>query len=103
MRGRAPAWGAGFALPGARPTVLLVDEGDPTPTPRHELAHLALHDAVGVRVPLWFDEGYAAMASGEWDRLGRLRLNLSVARGDIPNFYALDRALRGGEATAEAA
>ena len=32
----------------------------------------------------------------------RLRL-IGLSLGDIPNFYALDRALRGGEATAEAA
>ena len=103
LRGRGPAWGAGFAMPGARTIVIRADKGDPRQTLRHELAHFALHDAVRVRVPLWFDEGYAAIASGEWDRLDRLRLNLSVARGDIPDFYALDRALRGGEATAEAA
>ena len=33
---------------------------------RHELAHLALHDAVGERdVPRWFNEGFAVLASGE--------------------------------------
>jgi hypothetical protein len=33
---------------------------------RHELAHVALHDAVGVhRIPRWFNEGFAVMASGE--------------------------------------
>lgn len=103
MRGRGPTWGAGFAMPGARTIVIRADKGDPRQTLRHELAHFALHDAVRVRVPLWFDEGYAAIASGEWDRLDGLRLNLTVARGNIPNFYELDRALRAGESTAEAA
>jgi hypothetical protein len=33
---------------------------------RHELAHVALHDAVGGRpVPRWFNEGFAVHASGE--------------------------------------
>lgn len=33
---------------------------------RHELAHIALHDAVGHRnVPRWFNEGFAVHASGE--------------------------------------
>lgn len=33
---------------------------------RHELAHVALHDAVGHRnVPRWFNEGFAVHASGE--------------------------------------
>lgn len=103
MRGRGPAWGAGFAMPGARTIVIRADKGNPRQTLRHELAHFALHDAIRVRVPLWFDEGYAAVAAGEWDRLDGLQLNLTVARGRIPNFYELDRALRAGEATAEAA
>lgn len=33
---------------------------------RHELAHVAFHDAVGGRsIPRWFNEGFAVMASGE--------------------------------------
>lgn len=33
---------------------------------RHELAHVALHDAVGEHpIPRWFNEGFAVMASGE--------------------------------------
>ncbi len=39
---------------------------------RHELAHLALHDAVGERdIPRWFNEGFAVLASGEtsFDRM----------------------------------
>ena len=33
---------------------------------RHELAHVALHDAVdGQPIPRWFNEGFAVLASGE--------------------------------------
>ena len=103
LRGRAPSWGAGFARPGARTIVVRADRGNPRQTLRHELAHFALHDAIRVRVPLWFLEGYAAIAAGEWDRFDALRLNLTVARGQIPNFFELDRALRGAASTAEAA
>ena len=42
---------------------------------RHELAHVALHDAVGDRpIPRWFNEGFAVMASGEtsFDRVSTL-------------------------------
>jgi hypothetical protein len=99
---QAPSWGAGFALPGARTIVIRADAGDPHLILVHELAHFALHDAVRTRVPLWFDEGYAAVAAGEWDRLDALRLNLTVARGDIPGFFELDRALRASASTAEA-
>ena len=101
--GRAPPWGAAIALPGARTILLRADLGDLTRTLRHELAHLALHEAVDVRLPLWFDEGYAAWAAGEWDRLGGLELNLAVVRGAIPTLTGLDGALRGSASTADAA
>ncbi|NOT06848.1 MAG: hypothetical protein HOP28_01445 [Gemmatimonadales bacterium] len=103
LRGRAPSWGAGFALPGARTIVIRADRGNPQQILLHELAHFALRDAVRTRVPLWFDEGYASVASGEWDRLESLRLNLTVALGRVPNFFELDRALRADQASAEAA
>ncbi|MEO8450760.1 MAG: hypothetical protein ABI647_13260, partial [Gemmatimonadota bacterium] len=102
-RGRLPAWGAGLTVPGARFVVIRADGGDPFQVLRHELAHVALHQAISGRVPLWFDEGYAVVAAGEWGRLEGLRLNLTVASGEVPGFDALDGALRGGRATAEAA
>jgi len=101
--GRAPAWGAAVALPGARTILLRADRDDLYGTLRHELAHLALHQAVKGRVPLWFDEGYASWAAGEWDRLGALDLNLAVVRGAVPDLRALDGALRGSATTADAA
>ena len=101
--GRAPAWGAAVAEPGERTILLRADQDDLPRTLRHELAHLALHEAVAVRVPLWFDEGYAAWAAGEWERFGGLELNLAVVRGAIPSLTALDGALRGSASTADAA
>ena len=101
--GRTPGWGAGIAVPGARTILLRADQDDLPRTLRHELAHLALHEAVRVRVPLWFDEGYAAWAAGEWERFGGLELNLAVVRGAVPSLTALDGALRGSASTAEAA
>jgi len=101
--GRAPHWGAAIALPENRTILLRADQGDLIRTLRHELAHLALHEQVPVRVPLWFDEGYAAWAAGEWDRFRALELNVAVARGSIPTFTALDGALRSSASTAEVA
>jgi hypothetical protein len=101
--GRAPAWGAAVAVPGARTILLRADNDHLYGTLRHELAHLALHRAVGVRVPLWFDEGYASWAAGEWERLSGLELNLAVVRGAVPNLDALDGSLRGSASTADAA
>ncbi len=102
-RGRAPHWGAAVALPADRTIVIRADGGDLHRTLRHELAHLALHQRVPVRVPLWFDEGYAGWAAAEWERLGVLDLNLAVARGALPGFRGLDGALRASENTADAA
>lgn len=101
--GRAPPWGAAIAVPGSRTILLRADQGDLYRTLRHELAHLALHQAVKIRLPLWFDEGYATWAAGEWDRLGVLDLNLAVVRGAVPDLRSLDGALRGSATTADAA
>jgi hypothetical protein len=101
--GQAPAWGAAVALPGVRTILLRADQGDLYRTLRHELAHLALHQAVQVRVPVWFDEGYASWAAGEWDRLDVLSVNLEVVRGGVPDLRGLDGALRGSASAADAA
>jgi hypothetical protein len=83
--------------------LLRADGDDLYGTLRHELAHLALHQAINVRVPLWFDEGYASWGAGEWERLGALELNLAVVRGAIPSLRGLDGALRGSATTADVA
>jgi hypothetical protein len=101
--GRAPSWGAGLAFPSTRTIVIRADGGDPRQTLRHELAHLVLHDAVRVRIPLWFDEGYAAVASSEWDRMDAFRLSWIVLRRDLPGFRELDGSLRASATAAEKA
>ena len=98
---RLPDWGAGAAFPGTNSIVLKLD-GDPRRILRHELAHLALHHAVR-RVPIWLDEGYAAFAAGEWDRLDALRVNLALVRGRAPRLDQLSAALRGSISEADAA
>ena len=102
--GRAPEWGVAIAVPAARTIAVRADGGDPMGALRHELAHLALHEALGrTRVPLWFDEGYAVLAAREYGRFAALALNLAVARGAPGGLGALDRALRDAEPTAETA
>ncbi len=103
MSGKFPSWGAGAALLPSRTILLRADTEDLYRTLRHELAHLALHEAVAVRVPLWFDEGYAGWAAGEWERLGVLELNLAVVRGAVPDLRGLDGALRASSSTADVA
>lgn len=67
-----PEWAAGVAYPEVGLVLLTVlpvhpsDEHDLAEVFRHELAHVALEDAVSGRpVPRWFNEGFAVMASGE--------------------------------------
>lgn len=99
--GRLPDWSGAVALPTTRTIVLLV-RGDPRPALRHELAHLALHQVVR-RVPLWFSEGYAAFAAGEWSRLDALELNWALVTGTAPDLAGLNRALRAGPTETRAA
>jgi hypothetical protein len=99
-RGRVPRWGAGMTVPSRRLVVVRFDAGPPLQTLRHELAHMAFHSRITTRVPLWFSEGYAALAAGEHGRLDALQLNLAVALGRVPDLRELDGALRGGTADA---
>ncbi len=95
--GRIPEWGAAATFPATRS--IIVKPGPDFPRIlRHELAHLALN-AAARRVPRWFDEGYAARAAGEWDRLEALRLNFALLRGLVPSLREIDRALRGSYAS----
>ncbi len=102
-RGRAPGWGAGVTIPSARRIYLRADLPDLSRTLRHEVAHLVLREAVRTRTPLWFDEGYAAWASGELERFATLELNLAVAAGRLPTLPQLDAMLRSSAATADLA
>jgi len=102
-RGRLPLWSEGAAFPDAGTIVLLTDRPNDRPTAalRHELAHLALRWHVGRRAPLWFEEGYAAVAAREWDRLDALRLNWQLARGVRMTLDDVDRSLRGAREDAQ--
>ena len=96
-RGRLPVWSEGAAFPDIGVIVLLCERPADClyGTLRHELAHLALAWRVGHSLPLWFQEGYAALAAGEWSNLDALQLNWRVAAGTLPDLDELDEALRG--------
>ena len=76
--GSVPSWGAGLMLPGARLVVVRLDGGDPYQTLRHELAHVALHRKISVRVPRVQVPGappvYASMVADTMPLAGRLNL-----------------------------
>lgn len=105
VRGRLPPWSEGAAFPEASTIVLLTNRPPDRVAAalRHELAHLVLRWRLGHPPPLWFDEGYAAFAAAEWDRLEALRLNWQVARGMRMHLGDVDRALRSNEADAQSA
>jgi hypothetical protein len=104
----APEWGAAIAIPELRRIVMQghnagADAGDPLRTLRHELAHLALHEAMGNLPPHWFDEGYASYAAGELEREATLETNVAIAFRGTPTFASLDSALSGSAFRAEPA
>jgi hypothetical protein len=102
-RGRAPGWGAAVAFPASRTIILRADLPDLPRTLRHEVGHLVLRQAVRSRLPLWFDEGYATLAAGEFDRLVRLEMHFSVVLRGVPTLRDLDGELRSTATVSERA
>lgn len=105
----APEWGSAIAFPDEQRTVLhgrsaSSQAGDPIRVLRHELAHLALHEALpDAEIPRWFDEGYASLVAGEWGRDELIALQLALAARRGGSLVALDSAFAGGAVRAEAA
>jgi hypothetical protein len=93
--GAVPDWSAAVAMPGAGVLVIPVYASERTrggqraQVLRHEWAHLALHGYLeGLRIPRWFDEGYAEWASG-WDASRGWMLRLLLATGRAPPLDSL--------------
>jgi hypothetical protein len=70
--GSVPKYAAGVAYPGLALVLLTIEPLHPNSVHdlgevfHHELAHLALHDALlGQHVPVWLNEGFAIHLSGE--------------------------------------
>ena len=102
----APEWGAAIAFPEESEIVMQGSRasssaGNPGATLRHELAHLALHEAVGELPPRWFDEGCASFAAGEWSRDEVLATNFALMVRGLPSLAALDALFLGGESRAQ--
>ena len=89
--GRVPEWAGAVAIsermemiiPGGRfwPRTLLEE----VRVLRHEWAHLALaHEMGPLRIPRWFNEGYAEWAAGGWLGGGGWKLRAALAFGEAP-------------------
>jgi len=105
-----PDWGAGVALPYERTIVVpgyasgRTTVGGERAVLRHEWAHLGLHDYLGgLRVPRWFDEGYARWAEGGFDASEAWRLRLLLALGRTPPLDSLSLEWPRDRASAEVA
>ena len=101
----APEWGAAIAFPGEGRIVMQGGTagsaaGNPAEVLRHELAHLALHDAMGSLPPRWFDEGYASVAAGEWTRETAFETSVGMIWQTLPTLAALDEGFYAGAARA---
>jgi hypothetical protein len=102
-----PRYAAGVAYPDLGLILITIEASSPNQhndiveTFKHELGHLALHDAVkGHDIPRWFNEGFAVFVSGE-SSLPRLQTlwTATVSRNLIP----LDRLERGFPVDAQTA
>ena len=103
----APEWGAAIAVPSEGLVVLQgrragSDAGSPVQVLRHELAHLALHEAMGDLPPRWFDEGYASYAAGEWGREQIFETSLALLMRGMPPLDSLDEGFFAGAGRAAA-
>ncbi len=108
--GEVPHWGAGVAIPSQRRAVLPLFTGLPggvgarDRTLMHEWAHLGLHDHLaGLRIPRWFDEGYAQWAARQWNAQEGWRLRVALARGGAPPLDSLTLAWPRDQVGAEVA
>ena len=93
---RAPEWSAGIAIPALQRAVIPLFApaaggiGERDRTVLHEWAHLGLHEYLaGLRIPRWFDEGYAQRASGGWRISEAWRLRLALAGSAAPPLDSL--------------
>ena len=101
----APEWGAAVAFPEEQRIVMQgasasSDAGNPVVVLRHELAHLALHEVMGRLPPRWFDEGYASVAAGEWNREQAFETSIALIWRTLPGIDSLERGFYGGGAEA---
>lgn len=91
--GRVPDWGLAVAFPHLRRVVLRSPrltggmDVDPATVLRHELNHVYLAAAAGpgaAGIPLWFNEGFAALYAGEWRWVAPWRLAWGRITGALP-------------------
>ncbi|UCF21233.1 MAG: hypothetical protein JSU87_07585 [Gemmatimonadota bacterium] len=101
-----PDWSGAIAFPEGDEIVLPVfsSRGGGVPLAvvlQHELAHVALSRYLGRRVPRWFHEGYAQLASGSWGSEDAWALRFAILLGKLPSLEAIDLEFREGRVRAD--
>ncbi len=93
-----PSYAAGVAYPEIGLVLLTIKPVHPnsaqdlTEVFRHELAHVALEDAVNGRpVPRWFNEGFAVLASGETSFVRMQTLWTATVSDNLLSLAQLER------------
>lgn len=105
----APAWAAGFMDPPRRMGAIRLAQasrypyGTPEAVLAHESAHLLIHDARGVDLPLWYEEGVATWAARAWQFEDVFQISSRLMTHDLPKFDALEPLFHGNAAQADQA
>ena len=101
-----PPWAAGYMLPAQRLGAIRTAEAGRYPygtlesVLAHEATHMLLHDAVGDRLPLWFEEGVATWQGRKWSLEDILIYSSSLLTTDLPALADLDESFHGPAAQA---
>lgn len=105
----APPWAAGYMIPALRLGAIRMAQASQYPNGTiesalaHEATHMLLHDAVGRRLPLWFEEGVATSQGRRWSAQDTWVYTRSLLTSDVPALADLDRSFRAGAAEADLA
>ena len=105
----APAWAAGFMQPERRRGAIRLAQaarypyGTPEAVLAHESAHLLIHDAPGVDVPLWFEEGVATWSARAWQFEDVFQLSSRLMTHELPKLERLEPLFHGDAAQADQA
>src|SRR5262245_40632966 len=109
MDQQAPLWAAGYLIPELRIGAIRIEKSSQYPygtlesVLAHECAHMLLHDAVGRRLPLWFEEGVATSQGRRWSAEDMWTYSRVLLTSDVPNLANLDSAFHASASEAEMA
>lgn len=105
----APPWAAGYMIPSLRLGAIRVAQASQYPygtlesALAHEATHMLLHDKVGRRLPLWFEEGVATWQGRRWSAADTWVYTRSLLTSDFPALADLDSSFHAGAAEADLA